>query len=209
MEREAEELIEETKLDHAFEKLIIANEIRDIKNTLLALEAKTETLAVSFNDKLRFDEYKEKIIDRLHSEVQEYKGDLIDKATRPIMLDLIIAIDNLYKCVLNVEKKEKLEKDYVVKLLNGAKEELQEILYREGIEEYEESDIRFNPYRHKLLKVEEIDDIRKDKTISNTLSLGYEANGKVIRKQLVNVYVYKEKSEDKDIICMEGQAWIK
>ena len=40
----------------------------------------------AFDQKLAFDNFKEKQIDRLHEEMQGYKNDLLLKAARPLIL---------------------------------------------------------------------------------------------------------------------------
>ena len=43
----------------------------------------------AFNQKLAFDTFKEKQIDRLHEELQGYKSDLLLKATQPLIAAII------------------------------------------------------------------------------------------------------------------------
>lgn len=179
--------IEDNDLD---EKL--GKSMEEINKGLVTLKCEADYLKDLFNNKIKMDNHKEKIIDKLHNEVTEYKEGLIEKLTWPLILDLIIAIDNLNKTIENIKGKEELTKEYAIKCINGVKEDLDEILYRQGIEAYNDSDIKFEPKRHKLLKLSETGDIEKDRTISKTVKLGYEMGEKIIRKQLVDIYTYKK-----------------
>jgi len=51
----------------------------DNNNSLDLLVTKLYTLQAEFQSKLKYDQHKDKIIDDLHRELQEYKSDLINK----------------------------------------------------------------------------------------------------------------------------------
>ena len=61
------------------------------------------------------------------------------------------------------------------------------------------TDIHFNPSQQKAVKVLNIDDKSKDKTIAQSLHSGYEWDGKVLRKEMVEVYVYKADSNSEEV----------
>lgn len=185
--------IEDDDIEEKLEK-----SIDDINSTLVSLKSEAFYLKELFNNKIKIDNHKEKIIDKLHSEVTEYKEGLIEKLTWPLILDLIIAIDNLNKTIENIKGKEEVTKEYTLKCINGVKEDLDEILYRQGIEPFNDKDSNFEPKRHKLLNVCETGDIEKDRTINKTVKLGYEMGDKIIRKQLVDIYTYKKDSKDEE-----------
>jgi hypothetical protein len=60
--------------------------LADLSALLSNLEAR---LLDAFNQKLAFDNFKEKQIDRLHEELQGYKSDLLLKAAQPLIAAMI------------------------------------------------------------------------------------------------------------------------
>ena len=183
-EEEGEGEAEELKLSDAFEK---------INSKLDMLNESLEKLGADFNSKIRYDQKKEEIIDNLHREVQEYKNDLVKSLTRPIIMDVIHTIDDINK--LTVEHKSKdpseLEPLKLIGQMEDISSDLEEILYRQGVDPFDSHLPAYDPKRQKVVKKEDTDDPSKDKTISKQVRKGYEWEGKVLRQEMVNVYVYK------------------
>jgi hypothetical protein len=76
----------DSKNDGDATRAVASENADDLKSVLLGVEAR---LTEVFERKLAFDGFKEKQIDRLHEELQSYKGDLLRKATRPLLSALI------------------------------------------------------------------------------------------------------------------------
>lgn len=58
---------------------------------------KLESLESLFKKRLSYDEGKEKILDKLHAELQDYKSDVYFKLTRPIFHDIAVVLDDIRK----------------------------------------------------------------------------------------------------------------
>lgn len=145
-----------------------------------------------FDSKVKYDSHKDKIIDELHEELQEYKDDIIHKLLRPVITDIIYTIDNNNKTVQALKEKDASEIDHnkLMGIIEGQSEDLEDILYRQGVEEFTYVTPEFDPKKQKIIKTVETDDKENDRTISRSLKKGYMFENRVIRYELVEVYVY-------------------
>ncbi|OQY57019.1 MAG: nucleotide exchange factor GrpE [Candidatus Parabeggiatoa sp. nov. 2] len=172
------------------------NNNASLKLLVTKLDGLTEqlnNLQAEFQGKLKYDQHKEKIIDNLHSELQEYKNDLIKKLQQPMIMDVIHAIDDFNKLTSHYKQKEPADIDpqKLIKLMASIPEDLEHLLYRQGVESFSSSEPTFNPSRQRAVKTLPTSEPSKDKTIAQTLRNGYEWEGKVLRPEMVEVYVYQ------------------
>lgn len=147
-----------------------------------------------FDSKVKYDRHKDKIIDELHDELQKYKDDIIHKLLRPVITDIIYTIDNNNKTVQALKQKSlaEIEPEKLMGIIEAQSEDLEDILYRQGVEEFTYVMPEFDPKKQKIVKTVETDEKDKDRTIVKSLKKGYMFEGRVIRHELVEVYVYKE-----------------
>ncbi|OAD23250.1 GrpE nucleotide exchange factor [Candidatus Thiomargarita nelsonii] len=171
------------------------NEINNNSNTLELLVTKLDTLQTEFESKLKYDQHKDKIIDDLHSELQEYKSDLIKKLLQPMIMDVIHAIDDFNKLTRHYTQKEDIDPQKLLKLIASIPKDLEHLLYRQGVESFQCSEPVFNPSRQRVLKTLPTPEPSKDKTIAQSLRQGYEWEGKVLRPEMVEVYVAEEQKK--------------
>jgi molecular chaperone GrpE len=172
------------------------NEINN--NTLELLVTKLDALQAEFQSKLKYDQHKEKIIDNLHSELQKYKSDLIKKLLQPMIMDVIHAIDDFNKLTRHYTQQapEDIDPQKLLKLIATIPEDLEHLLYRQGVESFKCSEPVFNPSRQRALKTLPTSDPSKDKTIAQSLRQGYEWEGKVLRPEMVEVYIAQEQENE-------------
>ncbi len=71
---------------------------------------------------------------------------------------------------------------------------MEDIFYRQGVNSYICDTHMFDATRQKILKTIETSDKSKDKTIAESLRSGYEWEGKIIRPEMVAVYIYKKEA---------------
>jgi molecular chaperone GrpE len=152
-----------------------------LEKAQMTLAAQKE-LAEHFQSKLQYDAHKEKIISSLHSELQSYKKDLVQKTLQPLVLDLINTIDNLKKKL----RQEQTNTPGVVSVLTEITEELNDVLVRQGVIAYE-NDGFFDASKQKIRAIISTTDASQGKTIALSLASGYEWEGKILRPQLVDV----------------------
>ncbi len=160
---------------------------------LLAIQQQLETLSRDFQSSLKYDQHKEKIIDKLHLELQEYKKGIAAKILRPLFMDIINVIDDTKKLMRSLkEKKEETNTEKLWKILNGLPEDLEEVLYRNGVDTEKSSETHFNSNNQKILKAIPTDQKELDKSIKDRLKNGYRWEGKLIRHELVTVFKYEK-----------------
>jgi molecular chaperone GrpE len=157
---------------------------------LAAIAKCQQSILEAFEDKLKYDSHKDKVIDELHRELQEYKRGLLKNLLKPLALDLIAAIDGNKKLIASLRKAENAPADKLWQVIEGYHEELASILYRQGIEAFAEAGA-FNPGRQKILRVLPSADPAQNKQIAATVAQGYEWDGQILRQELVNVYKYQ------------------
>lgn len=159
-----------------------------------------QLLKHDFEAKLKYDAHKEATIDKLHNELQSYKNDIIAKAVKPILMDIIIIIDdNLALIERNKEKMETSNEGDLKKIFNlwqGKVDDLTEVLNRSGAEVYECPEDDYVPNRQKAIKAITTENPKLDKKICRRLKRGYEWEGKILRHEQVTVYKYKPTEEN-------------
>lgn len=181
-----EKIIEETSKSEA-----------NIEEILEKVNQSIQEVKEEFVSKVKYDGHKDKIIDELHEELQGYKDDIIHKLLRPVITDIIYTIDNNNKTVQALRQKDVSEIDpkKLIGIIEGQSEDLEDILYRQGVEEFTYVMPEFDPKKQKIIKTVETAEREKDRTVARSLKKGYMFENRVIRHELVEVYVYKEKKE--------------
>ncbi|MDM8522912.1 nucleotide exchange factor GrpE [Desulfococcaceae bacterium HSG8] len=158
------------------------------------IEEQLEQLRQEFESKFKYDVHKDKMIDKLHKELQEYKGDIVKKFMKSVIRDMIQTVDNVKKIAAHYRTKEPSENDAekLLDLIETIPPELEDIFYRQGIDSYTGTiGNKFDGARQKVLKTHETSDKSADKAVVKSFRPGYEWDGKVIRPEMVAVYLYK------------------
>ncbi len=144
----------------------------------------------------RAEANRERIVDRLHAELQEYKDDLLLKVQRPIFADLIQLHDDIGKMI---EARPDVEGDdgraaATRGILASIQVAIEDILYRQGVEPFEAEGDAFDPRRQRAVSTVTTDDPEKHRTIAARLRRGFAAGEKLIRPELVSVYTHRPPS---------------
>lgn len=160
------------------------------------LKSKIDDLSADFQSKLRYDSHKEKIIDDLHHELQKHKEGLILKLLRPVFMDVIEVIDDTNKMIRSLKEKNQLDNaGKILKTLENIPGDLEDLLYKHGVEVVETEEKGFDPSVQKILKVEVTKDESKNKAIAQKIKNGYQWEERLIRHEMVTVFKYM-KGED-------------
>lgn len=152
-------------------------------------------LVRSFESKLKYDAHKNKIIDDLHQDLQEYRQGLLQKYLQRIFIDIIKIIDDMRKFAAhhtdvhtqNGEQNGDVEK--FIKFINNTASDLEDLFSWEGITPYTCEGDKLDTGRQRVVDKILTDDPGKDRTIAVRLRPGYEYEGKVLRPEMVNVYI--------------------
>lgn len=165
-----------------------------------ALQAQIAQLQDEFTGKLKYDEHKDEIIDKLHQELQEYKQDIVKKHILSIVLDVVKVADDIRKWITYFRSLDVSQRDPVklFRYLEAIPSDLEDIFYWQGVKPFTNQEGTFDPARQRAMKKIDTDDVSKDKTIAKSLRPGYEWEDKVIRQEMVAVYVYTDKKASGD-----------
>jgi molecular chaperone GrpE (heat shock protein) len=177
-----------------------ASEPDDLQQQLDAIQSQLVQLTDEFQGKLKYDAHKDDIIDRLHQELQEYKQDIVKKHILSIVLDVVKVADDIRKWIVYFRSLDVSQRDPVklFRYLEAIPSDLEDIFYWQGVRPYSNTEGPFDPARQRTIKKIATDDISKDKTIAKSIRPGYEWEGKVIRQEMVAVYVYEDANSSTD-----------
>jgi len=186
--------------DSPEDPLIVQPETATLQQELGMLHSQLAELKAEFAGKLKYDAHKDKIIDKLHQELQEYKQDIVKKHILSIVLDVVKVADDIRKWLTYFRSLDVSQRDPVklFRYLEAIPSDLEDIFYWQGVKPYTGKDDEFNPAKQRAIKKIPTDDVTKDKTVAKSLRPGYEWEDKIIRQEMVAVYVYEEEAESVD-----------
>jgi molecular chaperone GrpE len=153
-----------------------------VLDAIAQIGGRIERLQAVVDREFRAESSREKVVDRLHAELQEYKNDLLLKITRPIFIDLIQLHDDLGKMA------EAVAEGREIQLLRDVQQGLEDILYRQGVEPFRTEGETFDPRRQRAVSTVATDDPEQAKRIAARLRPGFFLEEKVIRPELVSVF---------------------
>lgn len=156
------------------------------------LSVQMNDLLRQFEEKLKYDAHKEKVIDVLHSELQEYKTDLIKKYITNLVMDLIKVVDDARKMASHFKGREPEPEDQpkLIKALEDVAQDMEDVFQVQGVTPFFSDGDRFDPARQRVVRKIDTGEALRDKTVAESLAPGYEWDGKVIRREMVAVYSY-------------------
>lgn len=168
---------------------------------LESLSLQIEELQREFEGKLKYDAHKDEIIDRLHSELQEYKQNIIKKYVLSIVMDVVKVADDIRKWMSYFRSLEVSQRDprKLFRYLEAIPSDLEDVFYWHGVKPFANQGGPFDPTRQRTIKKVPTDDPALDKKIAQSIRPGYEWETKVIRQEMVAVYVYQEAQESKNM----------
>lgn len=175
-------------------------EFMDLQHQFKAIQAQLFQLQNEFSGKIKYDAHKDQIIDKLHQELQEYKQDIVKKHILSVVLDVVKVADDIRKWIAYFRSLDASQRDPVklFRYLEAIPSDLEDIFYWQGVKPYVSSEGVFNPATQRAIKKIATDDSAKDKTVAKSVRPGYEWEGKIIRQEMVAVYVYEDGQESVD-----------
>lgn len=163
-----------------------------IEKEFVKLSNQILQLNQEITQKFKVDESKDKIIDNLHRELQGFKDNQTKDIIKPIILGLIQMMDRMKKQADEFESVEELNPNKLVKVIKDFVQDIEDILYRQGIDSYNSGMEAFDAKRQQIVKTIKVDDPSKDKTVAEVVGNGYIWDEKIIRPERVKVYVYDQ-----------------
>jgi len=153
--------------------------IRDLGD---ALGKRLDALQSLFEREARAESSRERVVDRLHAELQEYKQDLLLKVLRPVFVDLIQLHDDIGKMAAAGADG----------AMAPVQQGIEDILYRQGVEPFAVEAAAFDPRLQRAVSTVPTDDPALNKTVAARLRKGFRAGEKVIRPEVVAVFAAKK-----------------
>ena len=141
---------------------------------------------------VRAEANRERIVDRLHAELQDYKQDLLLKVQRPIFVDLIQLHDDIGK-MIEAQPRDDPDRAAATRgTLESIQTALEDILYRQGVEPFRVEGEEFDPRRQRAVSTVPTEEVGLNKTIASRLRPGFQAGDKLIRPEMVSVNTLKK-----------------
>ncbi len=158
------------------------------------LDRRLDGIQTILDREVRAEATRERVVDRLHAELQEYKQDLLLKVQRPIFVDLIQLHDDIGKMI---EAMGDGDSDHAGPRrihLQSIQTALEDVLYRQGVEPFTVETDTFDPRRQRAIATVPVDDPNLNKTVAARVRKGFQAGDKLIRPELVTVRTFRPPS---------------
>ncbi len=157
-----------------------------------AIDRRLDGLQSQFEREVRAEATREKVVDRLHAELQEYKQDLLLGVLRPVFVDLIQLHDDIGKMVA-AQGEPGGDVRRLLDIMQGYQQAIEDILDRQGVEPYTLDGATFDARRQRAVGTVPTDDPSLAKTIAGRIRKGFRtlAGDRVIRPEIVSVYALR------------------
>lgn len=168
-----------------------------MQQVLASITNSVSRLQADFDTKIKYDESKERTIDALHRELQDYREDLNFKILRPLIMDLVSLYDDLHLLVVKYSEVDQLlEAGKVASDLKTFISEIEEMVSRYGFEFYQVDSDVFDRSLQKTQKVVNTDNAELDKRIIERSRMGLRYGDRVVRPEVVIAYRYVASGSD-------------
>ena len=164
--------------------------------SILELGEKMDRMNLLFTQKIQRTAHEEKIVDRMHAELQKYKDDMYAQLVRPILLDIIEIRESIRRVSASYASKPEEERAVPLKTFSDYTYDLQDILEKNNISIFDSQEgDDFNALKNRAIKKITTSQERLHGKVAESLGSGYEYMGKTISPEKVAVYIY-QKSEN-------------
>ena len=168
----------------------------DLSALLSNLEAR---LLDAFNQKLAFDTFKEKQIDRLHEELQGYKSDLLLKAAQPLIAAIIKLHSDVGRLIRGISREDptKLTVEQIIGFFDSFRDEIVDLLAARGVEMFQTAGgDRFDARRQSSVGTVETSNSELAGRVAETAQPGFEQGATVLSKEKVKIYSFARSGSD-------------
>lgn len=166
---------------------VVQRRLDAVVSAVEAIAQAVSQLRMDFDTKIKYDESKDRTINALHQELQDYRADIVLKHQRPLVNDLISLYDDLGRMVAE---------GGAVDHLADIQTDIETILARNGIESYQLPDDTFEGTLQRVQQVVATDQPDQDRRVAAHVRRGFRYGDRVIRPELVNIYRYTPPADD-------------
>jgi len=169
---------------------------RDATDDFVAtLAAGVDRILRAFDEKLRYDESKQQVIDRQHDELVGHRADLVAQAARPFIYGMIHHHAEIGKLLAAVRDEPAVEMSSakVCELFESLLEDVEDVLSENGVAAYRaEVSEPFDPARQTVVgRALTTTDEERSGTVAACLGPGFERDGRILVKARVSAYRYE------------------
>lgn len=150
-------------------------------------------------DKAAVDRFREEQVDRLHTELQTYKNDLVSKQARLLIQGIVRLHDDLGRAVGALRQKppEELTLDALFRQLADFQDDIELLLGQHGVERFEALGEEIDPRRQTVARTIPTDDPGRAGRIAERVRPGFEQGETILQKERVAVWVASNGTNDK------------
>lgn len=165
----------------------------DLAAELRRLAEGLEGLGTQFAEKLRHVAHEEKVVDRLHAELQQYKGDLYAQLLRPLLLELVRIRDSMVRRVQRLQALPAEEQSVSLQEFESYAQDIGLLLENNEVEIYAaQVGQPFAPQRQRATQRMPTGHKALHGVVESTVSDGYLYGQRVLAPAQVAVYQYDE-----------------
>lgn len=163
------------------------------------LGGRIDALAAHFEGKIKYDEHKNRIIDDLHGELHNFREGIIRKHMFSMVGDIIKIIDDARRFRSHYENAPPTEEgcDRLLEFIGQIPTELEDLFTVQGIYPFTCSRNTFDPAKQRIIRKHETGDPEKHGQVAERLRPGYEWEGKVIRPEMISIYVCNDQPNNR------------
>lgn len=199
---EESETPERGKLEELSEKVrelserIDAAKLDALSGAVQELSGKLAELSKLFDNRIMHAEHEEKVIDRMHKELQQYKQDLYAQILRPVLLDIATTRDSILTTA--ARRTANGQTEIPANLFSSyAEGDLYDILEKNEVEIYHSKPgTAFDALRQRAIHKTPTQDAALHGKIASSFSGGYLYHNRVLSPEKVSVYVFQASSGD-------------
>lgn len=157
-----------------------------------------QDLRADFQAKIQYDTSKDRMIDSLHRELQQYREDFALKMLEPLLNDLVQLYDDIDRVTARKtgnENADQARED----LRNHILSDLEAILQRYGYDMYQTVETTFDRKLHRVTRIIPTTDASLDLTIVERVRRGLRHGERIIRPESIVVYQYKASASEQSV----------
>lgn len=197
----------ETKLDAQWETAKAApveeeaidpgEDSREVLEKLGDLDAHLVKLEKLFSDRIANTEYEDKVVDRMHDELQGYKEDMYLKIMRPLINSVIEVRNSIQRNAAMYRAKQ--QDSVPLSTYESYAYDIQDALEKCNVElVHDESGVTFDPKTMSVLKLVNTPAPELDRKVAEVVTDGYRYEDKILAREKVYAFKYvpEEKKEE-------------
>jgi molecular chaperone GrpE (heat shock protein) len=171
----------------------VVTSIAEIRQSNIKIEEQLSKITELYNEKISFDELKNKQFEIVVEELQRYKNNFIfDTIQKRIYLELIGIYDHVEE-LLKLSNSD-LSKEDIIQHLSSFKKQIIQILNNQGVEQIFTKGNKFDPKYQEAVDVVNTEKPEEDQVIEDVFAKGFiYDNKKILRPQKVVVKKYSNK----------------